>query len=95
MLIFFFSALQTPSLGVHYLWSRDHVMDISRFIITALALERASVLSTADALETKTNSGPSLSVIILVWVGFCSCILLRSNVHNICKGITITTFYEI
>lgn len=70
-------------------------MDISRFIITALALERASVLSTADALETETNSGPSLSVIILVWVGFCSCILLRSNVHNICEGITITTFYEI
>lgn len=70
-------------------------MDISRFIITALALERASVLSTEDALETKTNSGPSLSVIILVWVGFCSYILLRSNVHNICEGITITTFYEI
>lgn len=59
-------------------------MDISRFIITALALERASVLSTAGALETKTNSGPSLSVIILVWVSFCSWTLLRTNAQNVC-----------
>ena len=58
-------------------------MDISRFIITALALERASVLFMADALETKTNSGPSLTVIILVWVSFCSCTLVRTKVHNV------------
>ena len=64
-------------------------MGISRFIITALALEHASVLCTADALETKTNSGLSLSVTILAWVSFCPCILLRSNVHNIT---TYTTF---
>jgi len=45
-------------------------MDISRFIFSTLALGRAIVLSMAVALETKTNFGPSLSVIILVWVSF-------------------------
>jgi len=64
-------------------------MDISRFIITTLALELASVLSMAVVLETKTNSGSSLSVIILVWVSFCSCTPLRTNKTPIWNNIPI------
>lgn len=45
-------------------------MVIFQYIITMLALEIASVLSMVVALETKTNSGPCLSVIARVWVSF-------------------------
>lgn len=70
-------------------------MDIFWFIIIVFVLECVSVLFMVDVLEIKINFGLSFSVIIFVWVGFCFCIFLRSNVYNICEGIIIIIFYEI